>query len=767
MGSFFGAYLNPGFQIWLLLAFLTLFLLILNQRLLWRIICFFAFLVFICAGAARFSKEAYDQKAQTLPTTMTSIQGIVKEISPRANSSQKLLIATETYNIALALYDGAAALAIEPGQTIRFKATIMPMAKPLSPVHFDAYRYGLAHSIHARASISNPHDLVVAKDSAQGSFASIRQALREKILNAVSPHHSSLLLALVLGETGLFAPEQKEIYQSIGAQHLLAVSGLQVTLIAACVLFLLLPLFALCLPPPYTHLSHIVAALITILLLWLFVGLCQWPKSAVRAAMMTTIMLMPLLVRRRPDLFDAFFASGFLCLLIDPLSPLDLGFLLSYAAVFGLLWGHHASAQRFEKLYARSKLLGLFFALSITSISAFLATLPITAYYFQTLAPYSALANLILVPIASILQIPAILLTLIGALMSSQALISAGAFCAVLIELIAELLASIFGQEYFWPKLSSYGLIVSSIGLFLLFMSLLSKKISSIIVSLVLVSITPFELMLKNNRALVVTVMPVGQGDASLFSLPSGQHLLVDAGGQMYGHFDPGLSIVLPTLRRLGVNNLDVLIITHPDPDHILGAFAVLENMKVKEIWHSGFKPDHPLTERLLAVAREKNIVIKNTFDLAHDHEFGSTIIQILAPRPSNNIPYQPQFSSNNNSLVLRIVHGETALLWPGDVEEAGEQMLLHNTKNLSARVLKAPHHGSKTSSTKDFIDQVNPHYVIYSRGVKNKFNFPHDIVTERYHSRDIKSFDTAIDGEITLRIANNHIEFETYVPRS
>lgn len=769
LGTFFGYGLNIGYEFLFAGALLFLGALFLSTNDLLRIGFFLVFVVLIFSGASRFCCTSYDQVLSSLPKDTQIFSGKINEISLKADGSKKLLVSIYNFqkplHALITLHDSAAALAIKSGQEFIFKAQLAPLTKALSPVHFDAYRYGLAHNIHARASVSHARDIFITDSPKDFGFAHLRQIIRDKILDACTPHQSAILLALILGETSLFVEEQREIYNSLGAQHLLAVSGLQITLLASLVFLLLLPIFALCIGAPHTHRSYLLAALITFVLLWFFVALCQWPKSAVRAGLMSTMMLLPIIFSRRLDLFDALFGSAFLCLLFDPLSSLDIGFLLSYAAVFGLLCAHKASTNLREKFHAITRLGAWFVTLCLSSSAAFLATLPIIAFFFGTVSPLSAIANLVLVPLASIMQVPAILLSALGILCGWPGLIKIGAFCASVIELLAEPLSNILGSSVYWPNLSPWVLLLFCAGLFIFFITLLKPKISLLLISLVLLAILPVKLILNKSNNLEVRVLPVGQGDASLFSFPSGEHMLIDAGGQMFGRFDPGLSIVVPTLRRLGIKALDILVITHPDPDHILGAFAVLDNILVKEIWHSGFRSGHPLCDRLVAQASQKNIKIKNTHEILGSHYLGSSRIEVLAPMPAQDLPYEENLSANNNSLVLRITHANIALLWPGDIEARGENLLLNNNINLSAQILKAPHHGSKTSSSQDFISRVNPKHVIFSTGIANKFNFPHQEVKDRYERFGTKSYDTAKNGEITIRIGTNNLAFSTFVP--
>jgi competence protein ComEC len=761
-GTFLGITFSFNIYYFFLASLASLLLLFLCRTKPLQALYFLLFTCLIFASAARFSRNAYDQSIQTIATNNTTYNGIVTDIQKSLDGDKKLFVKSQNLNLIIILHDSAAAYKITIHDAITFKTTIQPLYKPLSPVYFNSYNYGLAHTIHGRGHIYNSHDIFINSHATQKlDLASLREHIRTTILQNCTPHQGALLLALILGETSLFADSQREIYASIGAQHLLAVSGLQVTLIAALVFLLFLPLIAFFLPAHKTHYAYLCAAFITIVLVWLFVDLCGWPKSALRAGIMSTIMLLPLVFSRTPDTWDALCGSALICLLFDPLSSLDLGFLLSYSAVFGILLVHDLSKITRDKISSYSNLGSSIFALVLSSMAAFLFTLPIISYAFGVFSPYSFIANCVLIPVASILQIIALLFCFIGVFFNITIFITFSAWSASFIEILADFLQDFLGHLFYWPFHNQYiTLILSSIIIFLFISIIISNK-KLIISNLIVLLITNF-ILSRAPRDFLVRVLPVGQGDASLFSFPSGEHVLVDAGGQLFGHFDPGLSVIVPTLKRLGIKQLDALIITHPDPDHILGAFAVIDHIKIKEIWHSGYSAEHPLTRRLLSSALQKNISIKNAKDLPETIYFGSSQIKIVYPY-NKNLGYDPNLSSNNNSLVLKITHQNITFLWPGDIEAKGEELLLSHNNNLQATVLKAPHHGSKTSSTLGFINSVKPEIVIYSTGIANKFNFPHHEIIKRYEALGTKSYDTAHDGEITLGIRNNKLSISTF----
>lgn len=756
LGAFYGFKLYEGSWLFWAMALSILLPLLRIKSLSIISVLFFTF--FITAQSANYKTINFLAK---IPKKHAVYYGQIIDVSKKRDATVALAKLSskdrENFTANIIFSEALRQISIKPGQEIIFSGTPKAYEKPLSKVHFDAHSFGLSHGLHASFVINKPNTVSLGAIKNPPYFANLRFNFIEQALKATTIHEASLLLALMIGDTKLLSTEQIDTYKLLGIQHLLAVSGLQITLLSNLAFFILVPLFILLLPKKYLHYSKVFAALVALLLTFWFVGLCGFTSSAQRAFLMGAILLLPTIWPRNIDIFDAFYVSGFISILIWPESVLDLGFLLSYAAVFSLLVAHHRS-EKIRNFFENYRLLSLLLTLLISSVAAFLGTLPIIAATFQTIAPFSILANMILVPVASILQIPAILLGLLGSLLSLPKLIELAVVFANLIEILSESIYPYLGKMMMLPDLSPISLFSISLAIFLLFLCVLKR---SRLFILALVLFLPIAEAF-DQPLLKVVLIPVGQGDSTLFMLPSGENILIDAGGQPYGKFDPGHSIVLPTLRKKGVKKIDVLIITHPDPDHVLGAFALIKEMPIKEIWHSGFSKTHPLTTRLMMEANKKNILVRAGKEIVKTHVFNDTSIEILAPdHPTDD--YYEKMSSNNNSLVLRISYGGHKLLWPGDLEIDGEKLLLASRKEIYAQILKAPHHGSKTSSHQEFIDRVSPQIVLYSTGTNNRFGFPHQQVVDRYQAKNIASFNTGEDGEIIIKLLKDKRFIESY----
>jgi competence protein ComEC len=234
------------------------------------------------------------------------------------------------------------------------------------------------------------------------------------------------------------------------------------------------------------------------------------------------------------------------------------------------------------------------------------------------------------------------------------------------------------------------------------------------------------------SSTLSITFLSVGQGDAALVRFPGGRAMLVDAGGDLFGGGagrDPGSLRVLPALAQLGVRRLDWAVLTHPHPDHGGGLLSVLQLIPVGELWTTGEPGPGALGDRVRALALSRGArLVEPTAGQSMD--VGGVRVEVLHPRR-----WDPARDANDNSLVLRLVHGQVAVLLAGDIEALAEAELAHSGAPLQATLLKAPHHGSRTSSTDALLRRVRPGAVVFCVGSRNPFGFPHPDVVERYRA--------------------------------
>lgn len=240
------------------------------------------------------------------------------------------------------------------------------------------------------------------------------------------------------------------------------------------------------------------------------------------------------------------------------------------------------------------------------------------------------------------------------------------------------------------------------------------------------------------SAELTVEFLPVGQGDATLLRLPSGEAVLVDTGGDLRGASDRAELSLLPLLAERGVTRLRALVLSHLHPDHVGSAPTLLRSLRVDELWFTGRALDGRLGTPIAEAVRARGIPLRRVAAGQAPVAIGELRFEFLGPPDPEGELDEPLFGDNDASLVLRVVHGEVAILLPGDVEAEGERALLESGAELSADLLKAPHHGSRTSSSAAFLERVRPAHVVFCVGWRNPFGFPHAEVEARYARRGI-----------------------------
>jgi len=240
---------------------------------------------------------------------------------------------------------------------------------------------------------------------------------------------------------------------------------------------------------------------------------------------------------------------------------------------------------------------------------------------------------------------------------------------------------------------------------------------------------------------LELRALDVGQGDALLTRL-DGATMLVDAGPDAP---TAGADIV-PQLRRLGVDRLDYLVLTHADGDHIGGAPTVMREFAVGTVVHADRDLSHPVMREVLDLARDAGVAVrrvKRGDSIAWHPQVELSVLNPPEPGPDDD---------NDRSVVLRLAYRTSAILLTGDIEASAERELVESGVLKSADVLKVPHHGSNSSSTAEFLDAVEPQIAVVSAGRYNAFDHPRDGALRRLRTRDAEVFRTDLAGDVTVR---------------
>jgi competence protein ComEC len=244
------------------------------------------------------------------------------------------------------------------------------------------------------------------------------------------------------------------------------------------------------------------------------------------------------------------------------------------------------------------------------------------------------------------------------------------------------------------------------------------------------------------NPNLIITFFDVGQGDSALVQFPFGETLLVDGGGG-WKNWDVGTQVLFPELSRLGILTLDHLLLSHPDNDHGRGFLGIINLLKVKELWLHGALSNLPKKELLKEI--EEKLAKKNILE----HFIRLTKKLIISGVEVSLIPLHPQMHvRNNQALVMKLKFGKCQILFSGDIEEEGEKEI---TKKYPEKInlLKVPHHGSLTSSHKEFLTALSPDWAVVSVGANNNYGHPKPQVLKRYREMGIPVFRTDFHGAV------------------
>lgn len=660
---------------------------------------------------------------------------------------------------------------VSRGDLIELRLDILPRRLQRNPSDPDPVRLARRTGVASGARVQSAH-VIAAFGSGLGALIDrARFATAERLERVLPPEQAAIAKALALGDRGGIEPEVRDRWARAGVAHLLAISGLHVGLIAGLVWGLLRFLLAL-LPGAGERCStRRLAAVTTIPVVVLF---CLWvgaPASAVRATVMVVAFLAGLAIGRPSNGANALGIAGSLLLLADPTSVYDAGFLLSFAAAAALLLMPRLPHVQGVGRRLRRLIIGT----ALASIAATLATAPITAYHFGQVSLIAPLTNLVAVPLGAMLATPAALAFSVLAWPTGWLESSLGAvlhFLLGLLDRFVQLAAAIPWAAVETPKPSGLE-IAAYLALLGAGIAAYFRKRAVIVAGFALLLIGASVVVRLSERSgdgsLRVTHPYVGQGESTVITLPQGGVMVVDAGGWLRpGGWDPGRGVLAPLLRMRGVRTIDLAVLTHPHPDHIGGFAYLAEHFSIRELWWSGVGADDPLQRRVLDRVRAEGGQVRVAAELPAVTELEGATIELLHPRPAgdpDNMPYFPELSVNDNSIVLRLSFGQRSVLLPADIEAVAETRLGRDLRRTD--ILKVPHHGSSTSSTRALIDAVAPLVVVISCGDANSFGFPDAAVVRRYEDGGATVLRTDRDGMIEMRTDGRSWRVETALGRS
>jgi competence protein ComEC len=554
--------------------------------------------------------------------------------------------------------------------------------------------------------------------------AHVRARIERTFAPVVVPHAR----ALVLGEYDLERGEQ-EAFRLSGLAHLLAVSGTHLILAVLALGKLLRVLLS-----RIERLARRVdvgriSAAVCIALSWLYADFAGGGGSAYRAAAMLSVGLLARALGRRPSGQRAFGISLLGAAFIEPLAAFDLSFGLSGAATAGIMtW----SGVPMGEVSGWRRLVGWLRAAARATAAAHLACLPLLLTMSSDVPLLGVAANVLAAPVGELAALP---VCLVHAILwwSSPIELGAAALGSGALQVVRGVAhsAAAAGFVLSLPPPTAWQLAVLALGVLAIWRASGARRWPVALAMLGLLGVLEVHAIREGapTGRLRVTALDVAQGDAILVDLPDGRAMLVDGGGLVGSPIDTGERVVLEVLRHRRRRYLDVVVLSHPHPDHYGGLLAVLSRMPVHEIWVSGLafatQPNGAVAGAISSAAK-RGTRVRDARELCYvPRRFGAARIDLLGPCPT----FDRSASANDNSMVLRVQLGRRVALLTGDAEAHQEAQLLaaHDRDRLRADLLKVGHHGSRTSSKPGWLAAVQPSVSMISCGVRNRFGHPHD----------------------------------------
>lgn len=569
-----------------------------------------------------------------------------------------------------------------------------------------------------------------------------------------------LLIGLLIGDTDEIDEETKEDFRNSNLTHMLAVSGLHVSYVLLAVNYIITKV----------KIHKKLSKIIVMLLILFFILVTGATPSVLRAGTMTIYLILGGIFYRRISVFSSLNLSLLVIIIMNPYCLFDVGLQLSYAGTIGIVYLYPIIK---EKIYNKANSI-------LITISANIVIIPIMLYNFNTISLTFFISNLLAGPIIGIIIILGFSIIIISLIFFPIANIFSKILNLLIILFLntAKACANLpFSKIFIITPTLKFIFLYYCLLVFIIIKERiqirinikLRNKVIAILIILVIINPIKYFSNIKQSN-LKIYFVDVGQGDSTCIVTPKNKIILIDGGGNSKDeNYDIGKQTLLPYLLDKKINKIDYCIVSHFDSDHCGGLMYILKNLKVKNIIIGKQYEEYENYKEFIKIAKDKKINIRVV-------EAGEKItieknlyIDILWP--INREKMVIQNAINNNSLVFKLRYINFSMLFTGDIEEIAEKEILdkykENTEFLKSTILKVAHHGSKTSSTKEFINIVKPKYAVIGVGKDNKFRHPSNVTIENLKTINTEIYRTDEMGEISINVnIKGNINIEEFIKK-
>lgn len=673
------------------------------------------------------------------------------------------------------IYAPTLAADLDIGLRVRLRATLHPPTRFLNPGTETIGLKWLADDIVATGSLADAQWITPIRDEASlvGRWLRTWRRAAEGAIDQLdaTPEVIGVLRAMILGQGETLEQPWWDRFRRVGVIHLLVVSGLHITAVAMVLYWSIGWLWRrstwLLMRVPFWR----VAALGAIGGSWLYTWLTGANIPAQRSAWFITLLFAGRVLDRRHDLWSAMALSGLVLAVLSPLVLWLPSFQLTFAAVIGIAVYLSVRAHR-AATHARWQ--RVIDAVAVT-LAATIAVTPIVAYHFHETSLMGLFTNLIFVPWVSLLVTPLGMIFISIAPWWPGAAVWLGTPLVWLTTAFTWLTARVDAWSGAWqldwvPYLSDVVVwylawsVVALWGAGMLRWRQSWARRGIVISACVMMVVVTWTHLLPLCRADALRIMflDVGQGSAAVVQFPNGQVYLVDGGGVARSGFDIGRWVVAPALRRLHIDRVDTLLMTHYHPDHYGGLAYVAEVFGAQRLFVNGSQPEsgddtwHEIGERI--AQRHIPVQILN----AHAPPWQEGAVQLRVVHPDTPDTFA-SLHENDRSIVLELTYGTRRILLTGDIESTAEQSLVAANALRPVDLVVAPHHGSNTSSTPAWVHAVQPRHAVISCGRHNRYRFPRESVLRTYEAANAQIWRTDRHGAISLWTNGHDFSVEAF----
>lgn len=586
--------------------------------------------------------------------------------------------------------------------------------------------------------IFNVEDVEIVKNGSDNIIIKLRKYIKSKLREKLKKENSELAISLIVGDRSHISSEVEDNFKKANLMHMLAISGAHFSYVILIATFI------------SNRLQHKrLGQLIQIIAIIFFMNLTGNTASVVRAGIMSILLIGSSICKRQNDSLNNIAISAIIQIINNPYIIFDSGFMLSYSGVLGIILFYKKISEHIH-----------FKSIALT-ISANIFIIPIMIYNFHTISASFIISNIC----ASWLLGIIIILEFISLCIPIKLLYIILDLLIMMLRKIAEICANIPFAQMYVPRYAIFFVIVIYILIFCRKLKCRKYVYSFLTIGVSILLIVNFTDVYQDRMR--INFIDVGQGDSCLIRY-KGTNIMIDSGGSLSKNkdgksYDIGENVLNNYLLNRGITRLDYIMASHFDEDHSQGFIFLLKNMKVKNVIISEQYKTSSIYEQFKQICKKQNIQIIYVRS-GDEIRIKDLAFKILHPKSKENqISENPL---NNNAIVCMVKYKNKRILFTGDIEKVAEnEMVKEYTNGLKADILKVGHHGSKTSTTKEFLDLINPSVALIGVGQNNKFGHPNEDVIKRLEEKNIQIYRTDEMGEISVIIdKNGKIKINTHI---